>query len=213
MPIPDQPKIYHIVHVDNLASICGDGCLWSDSVMVQRQGGTVIGMGSIKQRRLALPVSCHPQTFVGEYVPFYFCPRSIMLFVIHCANHPELVYRGGQQPIIHLQADLNQVAQWTEANGRRWAFSLSNAGAVYTQFRSELAQLDEINWDAVAARDFCPADVKEAKQAEFLVQQSFPWHLVERIGVHSQGIAQRVYAAMNGAGHRPSVEIRREWYY
>lgn len=213
MPIPDQPKIYHIVHVDNLASICGDGCLWSDSVMVQRQGGTVIGMGSIKQRRLALPVSCHPQTFVGEYVPFYFCPRSIMLFVIHCANHPELAYRGGQQPIIHLQADLSQVVQWAEANGRRWAFSLSNAGAVYTQFRSELAQLDEINWDAVAARDFRPADVKEAKQAEFLVQQSLPWHLVERIGVHSQGIAQRVYAAMNGAGHRPSVEIRREWYY
>lgn len=213
MPVPDQPKIYHIVHVDNLASICGDGCLWSDSVMIQRQGGTVIGMGSIKQRRLALPVSCHPQTFVGEYVPFYFCPRSIMLFVIHCANHPELAYRGGQQPIIHLQADLSQVVQWAEANGRRWAFSLSNAGAVYTQFRSELAQLDEINWDAVAARDFRPADVKEAKQAEFLVQQSFPWHLVERIGVHSQGIAQRVYAAMNGAGHRPSVEIRREWYY
>lgn len=213
MPIPDQPKLYHIVHVDNLASIYGDSCLWSDSVMVQRQSGTVIGMGSIKQRRLALPVSCHPQTFVGEYVPFYFCPRSIMLFVIHCANHPELAYRGGQQPIIHLEADLNQVVQWAEANGRRWAFSLSNAGAVYTQFRSELAQLDEINWDAVAARDFRPADVKEAKQAEFLVQQSFPWHLVERIGVHSQGIAQRVYAAMNGAGHRPSVEIRREWYY
>ncbi len=213
MPIPEQPKIYHIVHVDNLASICEDGCLWSDSGMVERQGGIVIGMGSIKQRRLALPISCHPQTFVGEYVPFYFCPRSIMLFVIHCANHPELAYRGGQQPIVHLEADLNQVVQWAEANGRRWAFSLSNAGAAYTLFRSDLAQLDEIDWDAVAAQDFRPADVKEAKQAEFLVQQSFPWHLVERIGVHSQGIAQQVYTGMNAAGHRPRVEIRREWYY
>lgn len=213
MPIPDHLKIYHIVHVDNLASICGDGCLWSDSMMVQRQGGAVIGMATIKQRRLTLPVFCHPQTFVGEYVPFYFCPRSIMLYVIYCANHPELAYRGGQQPIIHLEADLNQVVQWAEANGRHWAFSLSNAGAIYTQFRSELGRLDEINWDAVAARDFRPADVKEAKQAEFLVQQSFPWQLVERIGVYSQGIAQRVYAAMNGADHRPRVEIRREWYY
>lgn len=213
MPIPEQPKIYHIVHVDNLASICGDGFLWSDSVMVQRKGGTVIGMGNIKQRRLNLPVSCHPQTFVGDYVPFYFCPRSIMLFVIHCANHPELAYRGGQQPIIHLEADLNQVVQWAEANNRRWAFSLSNAGAIYTQFRSDLAQLDEINWGAVAARDFRPADVKEAKQAELLVQQSFPWHLVERIGVYSQGIAQRAYTGMNAAGHRPKVEILREWYY
>lgn len=181
--------------------------------MIQRQGGTVIGMGTIKQRRLSLPVSCHPGTFVGEYVPFYFCPRSIMLFVIHCANHPDLAYRGGQQPIIHLEADLNGVVQWAEANGRPWAFSLSNAGAVYTKFSSELAQLDEVNWGAVATTDFRPADVKEAKQAEFLVQQSFPWRLVERIGVHSQVIAQRVYAAMNGVDHRPRVEIQREWYY
>jgi hypothetical protein len=213
MPVPAQPKIYHIVHVDNLGSIIADGCLWSDAVMVQRQGGTVIGMGSIKQRRLGLPVSCHQGTNVGEYVPFYFCSRSIMLFVIHCANHPELAYRGGQQPIVHLEADLQQVVQWAEANRRRWAFSLSNAGAVYTQFRAGLDRLGDINWDAVAANDFRPADIKEAKQAEFLVQQSFPWHLVERIGVHSQGIVSRVSDAMHGAAHRPRIEIRREWYY
>jgi len=38
MPLPTRPKIYHIVHVDNLASIVADGCLRSDSVMAQRQG-------------------------------------------------------------------------------------------------------------------------------------------------------------------------------
>jgi len=213
MPVPAQPKIYHIVHVDNLASIVADGCLWSDAVMVQRQGGTVIGMGSIKQRRLGLPVSCHQGTNVGEYVPFYFCSRSIMLFVIHCANHPELAYRGGQQPIVHLQADLHQVVQWAEANGRRWAFSLSNAGAVYTQFRVGMDRLGDINWDAVAARDFRPPDVKEGKQAEFLVEGSFPWHLVERIGIYSQGLAPRVSAAMQGAVHQPVIEVKRDWYY
>jgi hypothetical protein len=213
MPVPAMPKIYHIVHIDNLASIVADGFLWSDAVMVQRQGGTVIGMGSIKQRRLGLPVSCHQGTNVGEYVPFYFCSRSIMLFVIHCANHPELTYRGGQQPIVHLEADLRRVVQWAEANGRRWAFSLSNAGAVYAQFRAGLDRLGDINWDAVAATDFRSADIKEGKQAEFLIEQAFPWSLVERIGIHSQGIAPRVSAAMQGAAHRPGIEIRREWYY
>jgi hypothetical protein len=213
MPVPAQPKIYHIVHVDNLASIVADGGLWSDAVMVQRRGGTIIGMGGIKRRRLGLPVSCHTGLNVGDCVPFYFCSRSIMLYVIHCANHPELAYRGGQQPIVHLEADLRQVVQWAEANGRCWAFSLSNAGAVYTQFRAGLDQLGEINWDAVAATDFRPADIKEAKQAEFLVQQSFPWHLVERVGVHSQGIVQQVSDAMRGAAHRPTIEIKRDWYY
>ncbi|MBU4529599.1 MAG: DUF4433 domain-containing protein [Hoeflea sp.] len=213
MPVPAQPKIYHIVHVDNLASIITDGFLWSDADMVQRQGGTAIGMSSIKQRRMQLPVSCHAELTVGQFVPFYFCSRSIMLYVIHCANHPELDYRGGQQPIIHLEADLQEVVQWAEANGRRWAFSLSNAGAVYTQFRAGLDRLGDINWDAVAATDFRPADVKEAKQSEFLVQHSLPWHLVERIGVHSQGIVSRVSDAMHSARHRPRIEIKRDWYY
>lgn len=213
MPVPARPKIYHIVHVDNLASIVADGCLWSDAVMIQRQGGTVIGMGGIKQRRLGLPVSCHKGVNVGDCVPFYFCSRSIMLYVIYCANHGELAYRGGQQPIVHLEADLHQVVQWAQASGRRWAFSLSNAGAVYAQFRARLDQLGEVNWDAVTALDFRPADVKEGKQAEFLIEQSFPWHLVERIGVHSPGIAPRVASAMQGATHRPRVEVRPDWYY
>jgi len=150
---------------------------------------------------------------VGDCVPFYFCSRSIMLYVIYCADHPELLYRGGQQPIVHLEADLHQAVQWAEANGRRWAFSLSNAGAFYTQFRARLDQLDEINWEAVAATNFRPADIKEAKQAEFLVQQSFPWHLVERIGVHSPGIVPKVSLAMQGATHRPRIEVKRDWYY
>ena len=213
MPVPANPKIYHIVHVDNLASIITDGGLWSDAVMVQRQGGTVIGMGSIKQRRLQLPVICHPGTHVGDYVPFYFCSRSIMLYVIYCANHAELAYKGGQQPIVHLEADLSKVVAWAAANGQRWAISLSNAGAVYTQFRTGMDKLNEINWGAVAASDFRPADVKEGKQAEFLMQQSFPWHLVERIGVHSQPIVPRVATAMQGAAHRPVLEIKRDWYY
>ena len=212
--LPAQPKIYHIVHVDRLASIVNDGCLWSDSVVVGRaQQGTTIGMSGIKQRRLSLPVDCHPGDHVGEYVPFYFCPRSIMLYVIYCANHPELAYRGGQGPIVHLEADLHQTIAWANADGRRWAFSLSNAGAVYTQFRSRVDQLDEVNWVAVGSTDFRASDIKEGKQAEFLVHHSFPWSLVERIGVLSREVAQQVANATDGAAHRPALEIRRDWYY
>jgi hypothetical protein len=136
-----------------------------------------------------------------------------MLYVIHCANHAELTYRGGQEPIVHLEADLHRVVSWANGASRRWAFSLSNAGAFYTQFRSEVGQLDEVNWPAVSARDFRPADIKEAKQAEFLVYESVPWQLVERIGVISLGVGTQVVNAMHGAAHRPPVEIKRDWYY
>lgn len=213
-PPPAQPKIYHIIHIDRLASVITDCCLWCDAVMAQSDhAGTTIGMSTIKQRRLSLPVHCHPGDHVGDYVPFYFCPRSVMLNVIYYANHPELVYRGGQEPIIHLEADLHAVAAWADANGRRWAFSLSNAGAVYAQFRSRLDQLHEVNWPAVAADDFRSSDVKEGKMAEFLVYQSFPWDLVGRIGVHSREVAQQALDLMREAANRPLVEIRRDWYY
>lgn len=211
---PAEPKVYHIVHVDRLASIVADGCLSADAEVVRHdQGGTTIGMGGIKARRLGLPVECHPGDHVGDFVPFYFCPRSIMLYVIHCANHPDLAYRGGQGPIVHLEADLYEVVAWADGSGRRWAFTLSNAGAYYTQFRSRVDQLDEVNWSAVGATDFRGAEIKEGKQAEFLVHHQFPWHLVRRIGVSAPGVAEQVSNAMSGANHRPVVEIRRDWYF
>src|SRR5215467_10201924 len=97
MTVPMQPKIYHIVHVDRLPSIIADGCLWCDAEIVRRSPpSTTIGMSSIKQRRLTLSLTSHPDLHVGDCVPFYFCPRSIMLYVIRQANHPELLYRNGQ---------------------------------------------------------------------------------------------------------------------
>ncbi len=191
-----------------------DGGLISDAAMIARGGpATVIGMSTIKQRRLCLPVHCHPGDYVGDYVPFYFCPRSIMLFVIHRANHPELAYRGGQDPIIHLETDLASVAAWADADDRRWAFSLSNAGAAYAQFRSALVDLAEIDWNAVTATDFRPANVKEGKQAEFLVYGHFPWNLVSRVGVRSIVVKGQVDRALRGSAHRPPVEVMPAWYY
>ena len=212
MPPPAEPKIYHIVHVDRLASIVADGALWSDAALQRRAPpGTTIGMSSIKRRRLMYQLNIHRGLRVGECVPFYFCPRSIMLYVIHMANSPELDYRGGQGPIVHLEADLHEAVDWAERHGQRWAFSLSNAGSRYFQDRCDLAQLGELDWAAIQARDWRAC--KEGKQAEFLMEQSFPWTLVRRVGVRSVDTYEQATAAIQAADHRPDVEIRREWYY
>jgi hypothetical protein len=58
--VPDAPKIYHIVHVDKLSSIVGAGGIFCDAEMERRKPvGTTIGMTTIKERRLRLPVRCH----------------------------------------------------------------------------------------------------------------------------------------------------------
>lgn len=211
--VPPRPKIYHIAHVDRLPSIVADGFLWCDAEVVRRApAGTTIGMSSIKQRRLnELFLSSHPGLHVGDCVPFYFCPRSVMLYLIYQGNHPELTYRRGQGPILHFEADLHAVVAWANAQPARWAFTLSNAGSYFFEDRSDLARLTEINWSAVQARDWRAH--KEGKQAEFLLEHCFPWHLIGRIGVHSPAIYGQVVNALPANGHRPAVEVRPEWYY
>lgn len=213
MAVPAQPKVYHIVHADRLPSIVADRKLWCDAEIVQRAPtGPMIGMSSIKRRRLTeLILSSHPDLHVGDCVPFYFCPRSVMLYLIYQGNHPDLTYRGGQGPIIHLEADLNAVVSWASRHQRRWAFTLSNAGSYFFEDRSDLADLHEIDWKAVQATDW--RQCKEGKQAEFLLEDSFPWKLVERIGVKSRASFQQVANALPANGHRPPIEIRADWYY
>jgi hypothetical protein len=215
MAIPDQIKIYHILHVDRLPSMIKDGCLWCDAEVNRRSPpGTTIGMNKIKERRLKrLTLATRPDLHVGDCVPFYFCPRSVMLYIIHQANHPELEYRGGQEPIIHIEADFLASVVWAQQNNLHWAFSLSNAGSSFFEDRCNLASLNEINWDAVHANQWAAPLIKEGKQAEFLMEHHFPWQLVERIGVKTLGVYQRVANVLPAGGHRPKLEIKQEWYY
>ena len=134
-----------------------------------------------------------------------------MLYVIHKKNHPNLSYRGGQKPVLHLEADLRETVAWADANQRRWVFTLSNAGSYCFEERCSLDALNDIDWTAVRARAWRQS--KDAKQAEFLVERSFPWELVSRIGVCAPSIHGQAVSALQNADHRPSVEIKREWYY
>ena len=136
-----------------------------------------------------------------------------MLFIIYCENYPELDYRGGQERIIHLEADLHGSVAWADKNQKRWAFTLSNAGSYHFEDRNNLDQLDEIHWGAVQATEWRTPEIKERKQAEFLMESFFPWELVERVGVHSENTFQEVNRILLGRAHYPRLEIQKNWYY
>ncbi len=209
-----RPKIYHITHINNLDNILRDQVLWSDAKRLELDMECeIVGMSEIKRRRLKeLEVKCHEGTMVGEYVPFYFCPRSIMLYILYRGNHPDISYRGGQSPILHLQADLGAVTQWANQNNVRWAFSDRNAGERFANFYNDPTDLDEINWSAVNETDFRDMLVKEGKQAEFLIYESFPWDLVEKIGACTTRIKNQILEIL-GNDTCPEVEVERDWYY
>ena len=134
-----------------------------------------------------------------------------MLYVIYQANHPELSYKGGQEPIIHLESDLNRVIDWAETNNKRWAFTLSNAGSSYFEDRCDLNQLDELDWNAINAVQW--QHCREGKQAEFLLEYCFPFDLVDRIGTYNQAIATMVLNSIPANQYNPTIAIKNNWYY
>jgi len=80
---PDPP-IFHITHVDNLPGILREGGLWSDAQRIARNVvSTNIGHLHIKQRRLNRAVTTRSGGKLGDYVPFNFCPRSVMLYAVN----------------------------------------------------------------------------------------------------------------------------------
>ena len=216
MQVPKNMKLYHIVHIDRLRSILQSGGLYCDAHVIRNAlPGTTIGISRIKEQRRTHSLTSYPKLYVGDCVPFYFCPRSVMLYIIWRANHQNLTYRGGQKPIIHLVADLKQVVNWANNHQKRWAFTTSNAGAKSFHDYNSLNNLNKVNWDAVNARFWSDEDIKAKKQAEFLMEEFFPWHLIESIGVRSKHVLTDVEEIINSNSnsYKPKVSVETKFYY
>ena len=212
MTMPLQPRIYHIVHIDRLPSILTEGGLLSDAeVRRQNIAGTGIGDPDIKGFRLTRRLLSHDGLTVGECVPFYFCPRSVLLYLNYTGSNLNVPNRGGQSRIIHLEADLHKTVAWARQEGRRWAFTTSNASKFSAIDYNDLRDLDKIQWDVIHATQW--KSKGDVKMAEFLVDESFPWRLVQRIGVFGPDIAQVVTSTISGEIHVPVVQTLRDWYY
>ena len=205
-------KVYHIVHIDKLSAILSTGSLLCDAKLHKIKGeGTTIGMEKIKQRRLKRPLTSFAGLRVGDCVPFYFCPRSVMLYILYMKNHPEIDYKGGQEPIIHLVANLENVIHWADKHGKRWVFTDSNAGSLYFNDYCNRKDLSKIDWKAVNATYWM--DCREKKQAEFLIEDKLSWKLIEFIGVYSYQYYNEVISLISSQSHQPTTRIRKDWYY
>jgi hypothetical protein len=104
------------------------------------------------------------------------------------------------------------VTAWADRQGRKWAFSTRNAGTAYARFYADAQNLAEIDWEAVAATDFRSSEVREGKQAEFLLFDSFPLELIDRVVAQNQGVAGRA-AALAQAALKVPVSVDPQWYY
>lgn len=204
-----MPPIFHFTDIDNLAGILRAGAL-----QCHRDAPTRIDVGNpgIKANRQQRRVSCGRGGMVCDYVPFYFAPRSPMMYTIMRGN------------VDGVSTDLSRLVYFvstTEAvydAGLPCVYTDGNAAVLITTFFDEP--------DAIAARVDLPLmrrtmwnstpddpDRMRRRMAEFLVHERLPLELVGGIFVKSPRIRASVASWAQASGTNLSVGVRPEWYF
>lgn len=167
---------------------------------------------SIKSRRTTIAVGCGPGGVVGDYVPFYFAPRSPMLFRLH-REHAE-GHGDGQRALIYLAATTERLVE----AGLQCVFSDGNAAHGLTRFSADLDEMaDRVDWNLMNAVIWAntpeDGDRVRRRQAEFLVHGAVPLGLIDELAVIDETVRSRVQKLLDQAASALTVTIRPDWYF
>jgi hypothetical protein len=203
--------IYHITPIKNLPGILAEGGLWCDAE-AERRGlaHQVAGHAHIKERRKIKQVLLGPGGVLSDYVPFYFAPRSPMLYAIHTGF---VQGYDGTQEILHLVSSAERIRD----AGLGYVFTDGHAPMALSKYFDDLADLDKVDWSVMPLTWWNDTpdqpDRKRRRQAEFLVRRFVPFECFTEIGVCTQGSADGTRTELGDRDGAPDVKVRRDWYY
>ena len=207
-----MPEIYFIISIKNLTSVLKEGALLCQTT-VEARGleRASIAHAHIKARRAATRVPVPPYGRLADYVPFYFAPRSPMLYAI--AKGKVEGYQDSQGSIVYLVSSTEAVVE----HGLKYAFTDGHGTMAITKFYQDVNDLDKIDWRVMEERIWRDSDEepdkKRRRQAEFLVFQHFPFEYVSRLAVYDTTMQLMVQALLQESQYRQDVQVQPAWYY
>lgn len=224
MPAPKPTRLFHITAINNLPAIATAGAL-----LAKNEGAASgiayqnIAHAGAQGARARRGVPDPPGGVMHDFVPFYFAPRSPMLYAINRGNVAGCELR--QHEILHLETTVERVV----ALDQPIVFYDRNATLALSVAHTDLARLaDVVAWDilteAPTLDGFCkfwqsiPAkpryvDRMERRQAEFLVKKRVPLAAMTRLGVYDEAARARAQSILTRAGVRLRVDVMPEWYF
>lgn len=216
MPARADPLVFHFTHLDNLPAVLAAGALLADAE-VRRGLVTDVGDTGIKTTRRRRRVPLPPGGVVADYVPFYFAPRSPMLYRI-CCDHRDGVpgrYPHGEDPLVYVVSSVDRI----DAAGRPWVATDGNAAVAVSRFTATAADLAGlVDWPLMEAgywaSDTADPDRERRRMAELLVHRRLPLSAVAGFATRTEERARQVRTLLAAAG-RPGdyVSVRAGWYY
>lgn len=207
---PEKALIWRILHRANLPWVLQNGVRCGNSP-VRSPDWISIGNAELTDKRAACPVPVPPGGTLGDYVPFYFTPFSVMLRNIHTG------WGGIKQvpnaDIVTLVSSLRRVSELKLP----FLFTDRHAYSGLACFTDDLDHLDLIDWPLLQRRDFKrdPEDPSklERYQAEALVYQHVP--LVALLGIvcYTDAVRADIESKMQALGVTLPVHTRPNWYF
>lgn len=211
MPRPVPTQLYHFTPIHHLASIIERGLL-CDASAAAGPLAVEVGNRGIKERRRRRAVPVAPRGVVADYVPFYFAPRSPMLYAITKGNVPE--YTGGIDALVYLVTTTDRLTEL----GLPMLFTDRNAVLAATHFTPSLADLDTlIDWPLMRAtmwnNTLSEPDRMERRMAECLVRHQVPWRAIEYVAARTPARAAEARATLARFSQSIAVRTKRDWYF
>ncbi len=149
-----RPRLlYHFTSLNNFASILNSGQLKCDG-SVQEEGSLVTEIGdlAIKAKRRNKQVPVGPGGPLADYVPFYFAPRSPMLFRIWKGT--VATYSGSQDSLVYLVTSVERIIEMDLP----FVFTDRHPLAAFARFSPDEGELNTVDWGLMRARMWADTD-------------------------------------------------------
>lgn len=205
--LADTILLYHLTHINNLPSILQRESLWSHAcIKTHEVSYSDVANQDVQTRRERTKIPIGMCGNLHDYVPFYFAPRSPMLYVIG-RQHPP------QQNMVYFMTSTAMIQQHCPA----FVFTDAHAIRRLTNFYEELTDLDKIDWPIMKATIWTDTDEdpnrKARRQAEFLVHNEVPLKACLGFAVYDEQIKHRVEQLLQQNGISLPVAVRRPFYF
>jgi hypothetical protein len=150
---------------------------------------------------------------IGEYIPFYFTPRSMMLFNIITGYQAPLVPKLKKEEIIVVRCLTENVS-----TANRFFFTDGQANVTsITNHYNNLKDLDKVDWEIIQNGDFkkstADSDKQRRYQAEFLAHHHVPVNFIESINVYNSKAATFVQTEMAKTDKLIPIRIHPPYFF
>ena len=202
---------YRVTHIENLPLLIQNGIVSKHHPKADK---SYINIGHIEivGLREKMNVKLEGYGHIGEYVPFYFTPRSIMLLNIITGVNNQFVPKRAKDELLIICCNILKLT--TLPN---WFFTDGQGNNNLTKHYNDMTQLGSIDWESIVKSDFSKKDNDIDRfrryQAEFLVHNEVPISYIDSLYVFNKKAFNYVTDVLNENSINLPVNIQTRYFF